>query len=222
MWDCAFSEDSYSIWSQVRWIWRFRAVFRWLSKVITRLPLLRLVIAFKISHEFFNRWEAKPKPIAPCTRDFSRALSKLDVIARSSDWLIAQFAPVVVGRNNYLVLVFRQSLENSFRVMFSAGACFSKVLRTFRVRKASCQTAVRLFWKADLLTCFYCKKNQEDDEVWWLRTSALRRYKKNCGPWKVSGLLRNRPQGRFELRVSTHSPTLLAQSILSPYSNTVP
>ena len=34
------------------------------------------------------------------------------------------------------------------------GARFSKVLRTFRAWKASCQTAIRLFWKADLFTCF--------------------------------------------------------------------
>ena len=38
-----------------------------------------------------------------------------------------------------------------------------------------------LFWKADLLTCFYCKKNQEDCEVWWLRNSAFRRYKRDRG-----------------------------------------
>ena len=69
----------------------------------------------------------------------------------------------------------------------SSGACFSKVLRAFRARKASCQAAIRLFWKADLLTCFWCKKNQEDCEVWRLRTSALRRYKGNCGT-------RNRPE----------------------------
>ena len=34
-------------------------------------------------------------------RDFSRSLSKLLVIARNSDWFIALFAPVVVGRRNY-------------------------------------------------------------------------------------------------------------------------
>ena len=36
----------------------------------------------------------------------------------------------------------------------SREACFSKVPRTFRARKASCQTAIRLFSKADLLTRF--------------------------------------------------------------------
>ena len=79
-----------------------RAVFKWLSKVITLLRLLRLVIGLKVSRQFFNQWEAKPKPIAPCTRDFSRSLSELQVITRSSDWFIALFAPVVIGRSNCL------------------------------------------------------------------------------------------------------------------------
>ena len=41
--------------------------------------------------------ESKPKPIAPRTRDFSRALSKLQAIARNCDWFIALPAPVVIG-----------------------------------------------------------------------------------------------------------------------------
>ena len=49
---------------------------------------------------FFSPREAKPKPIAPCTRDFSRALSKLQIIARNCDRFIALFAPVVIGRSN--------------------------------------------------------------------------------------------------------------------------
>ena len=39
------------------------------------LRLLRLVIGLKESRQFFNQREAKPQPIAPCTRDFSRASS---------------------------------------------------------------------------------------------------------------------------------------------------
>ena len=34
------------------------------------------------------------------------------------------------------------------------GARFSKVPKTFRTRKDFRETANRLFWKADLLTCF--------------------------------------------------------------------
>ena len=43
-----------------------------------------------------------------------------------------------------------------YLVLFSirTGARFSKVPRPFRARKASCQTAIRLFLKADLFTCF--------------------------------------------------------------------
>ena len=41
-----------------------RSVFKWLSKIITRLRLLRLVIDLKVSRQSFNKWEAKPKPIA--------------------------------------------------------------------------------------------------------------------------------------------------------------
>ena len=64
------------------------------------LRLLRLVIGLKVSRQCFSQLEAKPKPIAPCTRDFSRALSKLQVIARNSDWFIALFAYVVIVRSN--------------------------------------------------------------------------------------------------------------------------
>ena len=45
--------------------------------------------------------QPKPKPIAPCRRDFSRASSELQVIARNCDWFIALFVPVVIGRSNY-------------------------------------------------------------------------------------------------------------------------
>ena len=45
-----------------------------------------------------NQGEAKP--IAPCKRDLLGALSKLQVIARSCDWFIALFGPVVIGRSN--------------------------------------------------------------------------------------------------------------------------
>ena len=65
------------------------------------LRLLRLVIGLKDSRQFFNQREAKPKPIALCTRDFPRGLSELHVIARNFDWFIALSAPLVIGRSNY-------------------------------------------------------------------------------------------------------------------------
>ena len=46
-------------------------------------------------------------------RDFPRALSELQVIARNCNWFIALFVPVVIGRSSIaLVLVLRQSFEN--------------------------------------------------------------------------------------------------------------
>ena len=60
----------------------------------------------------FQQSEAKPKPIAPCTRDFSRASSEIQVIPRNCDWFMTLFLPVVIGQSDTLVLVFRQSFEN--------------------------------------------------------------------------------------------------------------
>ena len=71
------------------------AVFKWLSKVITWLRFLRLVIGLKDSRQFINQWEAKSKPIAPCTRDISRASGELQVIDRNCVWFMTLFAPVV-------------------------------------------------------------------------------------------------------------------------------
>ena len=70
-------------------------------QLITRLRLLRSVIGLKMSLQFFDKWEAKSKPIATCTRDFSSALSKLQATAGNSDLFITLFAPVVIGRSNY-------------------------------------------------------------------------------------------------------------------------
>ena len=43
---------------------------------------------------------SKTKPIAPRTRDFSRASSGLQVIAMNCDWFTALFVRVVIGRSN--------------------------------------------------------------------------------------------------------------------------
>ena len=83
-----------------------RTVFKWLSKVITWLRLLRLVIDLKDARQFFNQWQAKPNPIAPCTRNFSRASSELQVIARNCDWFMALFVPVLIGRSNCFAFGF--------------------------------------------------------------------------------------------------------------------
>ena len=40
--------------------------------------------------------------MAPCTHDFSRALSDLQVIARNCDWFILLFSPAVIGWSELL------------------------------------------------------------------------------------------------------------------------
>ena len=54
----------------------------------------------------FNQWEAKAKPIAPRTRDFSHTLSELQVIGRNCDWFIVLSASVVIGRSNCFGFAF--------------------------------------------------------------------------------------------------------------------
>ena len=61
-------------------------------------------VAIATLAEFLNQWEAKPKSTAPCARDFSRALRKLQVITKKSDWFITLFAPVVIGPSNYFAI----------------------------------------------------------------------------------------------------------------------
>ena len=72
-------------------------------------------------------------------------------------------------------------MKEQITLVGAAGACFSKVLRTFWAQKASYQTSIPFFWKAELSTCFCYNKNREHYEVWWPRTLVLWRYKGNCG-----------------------------------------
>mgnify|MGYP000108525360 CR=1 FL=1 len=67
-----------------------------------RLIFLRQMIGLKKSCTSFQPIRTRPRPITPCTRDFSRALSKLRVIAKDCDRFIALFAPVVIGWSNYI------------------------------------------------------------------------------------------------------------------------
>ena len=60
------------------------------------------------------------------------------------------------------------------RFQWKARDLFCEKPANFSARKTCCQTAIHLFWKA-------VRQNQEDCEVWWIRTSALRRYNRNCG-----------------------------------------
>ena len=58
------------------------------------------VIAFATLSDWLKRLEPIFQPIAPSTRDFSRASSELQAIARNCDWLMALFVRVVIGRSN--------------------------------------------------------------------------------------------------------------------------
>ena len=121
----------------------FRAVFKWLSKVITWLRLRRLVIGLKHSRQFFNLWEAKPKPIAPYVRDFSRASSELQIIARNCDWLMELFVPVVIGRSNCFGFGFSTVIWKPpyFQVTFSM-ASMALLLKL----PNSCYCSYQRFW----------------------------------------------------------------------------
>ena len=64
------------------------------------------------SRQSFKPWKAKQ--ITPCTRYFSRALRELQVIAENCDWLIALFAPVVIGWSNYFCFGFSTVIWKTF------------------------------------------------------------------------------------------------------------
>ena len=75
----------------------------------------------KVLRLFVNKWKEKPKPIATCKRDFSRALSKLQGIATNLDWFIVLFAPVVISRSGvcFTILNWKWKFKEKF-------ACESK------------------------------------------------------------------------------------------------
>ena len=69
------------------------------------LRLLHVVIGRKISPQFLNQWEAIPEPIAPRTRDFLFAWSKLQLIVG----IRIGSSPVVIRRNYYFGIGFSNS-----------------------------------------------------------------------------------------------------------------
>lgn len=78
----------------------FSFSLRAVCKLWLRLP--RLVTGLKISRQIFNQWEAILN--APCRRDVSRALCKVKVIMRNSDWLIVLLVMLWLVRVIVLVL----------------------------------------------------------------------------------------------------------------------
>lgn len=84
----------------------------------------------------------QPKLIAPCTRDFSRALSKLQVISWNSDWFIAPFAPVVIGRNNYLGTGFSTVIGKPLYIhIFLSNTKIRLCVDAYDVRLHKCEAA---------------------------------------------------------------------------------
>ena len=74
-----------------------RAIFKPVKDTdIIKQLLLHLVIVWKIVDQCFKQWEAKHQ-----NHNFPGGLSKLQVIARNSDWFIVLFAPVVISHSNY-------------------------------------------------------------------------------------------------------------------------
>ena len=62
-----------------------------------------------------------------------------------------------------------------------SGAFFSTVPRTYRAPKSQLSNFNLLVLRSWSFNMFLCSKNQDDCEVWWLRTSSMRRYKGICG-----------------------------------------
>ena len=64
-----------------------------------------------------------------------RDLSKLRVIAKNSDWFIALFVPVVIGRNNYFVLLLDSHLKTSLGYYSQQGPVSRKSRELFGSEK---------------------------------------------------------------------------------------
>ena len=81
------------------------------------LQLLRSMIDLKISSQFYNQPEAKPKPIiiAPCMQTFPALVA---VNFFNSDWFVVLFAPaVVIGWcNNNLLLLWYWFWDSHFKL----------------------------------------------------------------------------------------------------------
>ena len=61
-------------------------------------------------------------------RDFSRASSELQLIARNRDWFIALFVPVVIGRSNCFGFGFSTVFENRPKDLTQFDATLISVL----------------------------------------------------------------------------------------------
>ena len=92
------------VWIVVRFeVW---AVFELLSKVITRFRFATLSDWLKNLVPVFRPMRSEFKANLTLYARFSRSLSKFKVIAMSSDWFIALFARLVIGRCSYFAIGF--------------------------------------------------------------------------------------------------------------------
>ena len=94
-----------------------------------------------ICRTYIVRKSYKPKTISLVSygQSFNPGFFKMAVTA-----MYANLVDVCKITFNYLHPALKKCNE------LFPGAYFSKVPRSFRARKASCQTAIRLFWTADL------------------------------------------------------------------------
>ena len=67
--------------------------------------------------------------------------------------------------NRYPMRLPLVAILDAFEENLGPGAYFSKVPETFRARKAICETANQLVWKADLLTRFQGNRKKNDFEI---------------------------------------------------------
>lgn len=93
---------------------KYLLVLKCLSKVIT--SLLRLVIGLN-----FQPTRIKTKLIAPCSRGFPRALSKVQEIATNSDCFIVLFVPVVTSRSNCFSICLSFENRSTYQWLFFIG-----------------------------------------------------------------------------------------------------
>ena len=79
-------------------------------------------------------------------------------------------------------------------------------------RKATRETANRLFWKADLLICFQGNKKKNKSEVWRLKSSPFLRYKGNCDtrkwPLKFRDFRETVPRAHINGRLGATEPSV--------------
>ena len=165
-----------------------RAVFNWVSKVISRLLwfcFTALCDWSPKSRHFLNQWEAKAKPIVPRSHAFSRAWRRLHVFASSSDWSIVLFKSVVIGRSNYFGfgLTTNRSIKQRSRssALTIADQKISKDIFSYRFSQHNSFPEWNHFcfmtWNFNLSRYLQRKVclNDEQSQQWTARWKGLRR-----------------------------------------------